>query len=485
MLVRRLSLATPLALCWLALIVHASLYPFSGWRSQDVPPWAYLSAPWSPYWSGFDVWVNVVGYLPLGFLLALALLRSGRRRLAWLAGLLAPALLSLLMEGLQSYLPQRVPSRLDLLLNAAGGAAGALLALLSARLRLVRVWDRFREEWLSHEPPLGYVVLLLWPLALLYPTPVPYGLGQFWLRAQFELSEWLQDTPFAHWLPAPVEAPPLSPLLLALAIALSLVAPLLLGFALLPRPRQRIWLQLVWSLAAPAALALSTVLTHGMARVWDVFSPPVRLGLALAFMLALAGLRLSCRAGAVLLLLALGFALGLLNGAPESPYYAAATDAWSGGPFMRVHGLSQWLGWLWPYAALGVGLRLALRVPPLQCPDMSEPTSQPGSYYERHIFFCLNQRDNGQDCCAAHGAQQAFDHCKARVKELGLAGPGQVRVNKAGCLDRCAGGPVAVVYPEAVWYTFVDQSDIDEIVESHLRDGRVVERLLTPPDVGR
>ena len=361
--VRRLTLATPLAICWLVLIVHASLYPFSGWRSQDVSPWAYLSSPWSPYWSGFDVWVNVVGYLPLGFLLALALLRSGRRRLAWLAGLLAPALLSLLMEGLQSYLPQRVPSRLDLLLNAAGGATGALLALLSARLRLVRVWDRFREEWLSHEPPLGYVLLLLWPLALLYPTPVPYGLGQFWLRAQFELSEWLQDTPFAHWLPAPVEAPPLSPLLLALAIALSLVAPLLLGFALLPRPRQRIWLQLVWSLAAPAALALSTVLTHGMARVWDVFSPPVRLGLALAFMLALAGLRLSCRAGAVLLLLALGFALGLLNGAPESPYYAAATDAWSGGPFMRVHGLSQWLGWLWPYAALGVGLRLALRVP--------------------------------------------------------------------------------------------------------------------------
>lgn len=116
---------------------------------------------------------------------------------------------------------------------------------------------------------------------------------------------------------------------------------------------------------------------------------------------------------------------------------------------------------------------------------MSEPTRQPGSYYERHIFFCLNQRGNGQDCCAVHGAQQAFDHCKSRVKELGLAGPGKVRVNKAGCLDRCAGGPIAVVYPEAVWYTFVDQSDIDEIVESHLRDGQVVERLLTPPDVGR
>ena len=67
----------------------------------------------------------------------------------------------------------------------------------------------------------------------------------------------------------------------------------------------------------------------------------------------------------------------------------------------------------------------------------------------------------------------------------GLAGPGGVRVNKAGCLDRCAGGPVAVVYPEAVWYTFVDEADIDEIVQSHLRDGQPVERLMLPPTVGR
>lgn len=107
------------------------------------------------------------------------------------------------------------------------------------------------------------------------------------------------------------------------------------------------------------------------------------------------------------------------------------------------------------------------------------------SYYERHIFFCLNQREGGQDCCAQHQAQAAFDRCKAQVKALGLAGPGQVRVNKAGCLDRCAGGPIAVVYPEAVWYSFVDESDIDEIVTSHLRDGVVVQRLQTPADVGR
>jgi len=111
--------------------------------------------------------------------------------------------------------------------------------------------------------------------------------------------------------------------------------------------------------------------------------------------------------------------------------------------------------------------------------------SEHSSYYERHIFFCLNQRDGDQECCARHQAQAAFDHCKSQVKALGLAGPGKVRVNKAGCLDRCSGGPIAVVYPEAVWYSFLDTTDIDEIVTSHLRDGVVVERLVTPAGVGR
>ena len=116
---------------------------------------------------------------------------------------------------------------------------------------------------------------------------------------------------------------------------------------------------------------------------------------------------------------------------------------------------------------------------------VDKPDPVAASYYQRHIFFCLNERKNGEACCARLQAQQAFDHCKARVKAEGLAGPGQVRVNKAGCLDRCAAGPVAVVYPEAVWYSFVDLQDIDEIVDSHLKQGRVVERLLTPAHLGR
>ena len=107
------------------------------------------------------------------------------------------------------------------------------------------------------------------------------------------------------------------------------------------------------------------------------------------------------------------------------------------------------------------------------------------SYYERHIFFCLNQRDNGEASCAEHDARGAYAHCKSRVKGERLNGPGKVRVNQAGCLDRCAGGPVAVVYPEAVWYTYVDTSDIDEIVDSHLKNGIVVERLRLAPGIGR
>lgn len=118
---------------------------------------------------------------------------------------------------------------------------------------------------------------------------------------------------------------------------------------------------------------------------------------------------------------------------------------------------------------------------------MSRPPVKIGgmSYYERHIFFCLNQRDKGEDACANHDAQAGYDRCKSLIKANQLNGAGGVRVNKSGCLDRCAGGPVAVVYPEAVWYTYLDQHDIDEIVESHLKNGRPVERLLLPPSVGR
>jgi (2Fe-2S) ferredoxin len=97
--------------------------------------------------------------------------------------------------------------------------------------------------------------------------------------------------------------------------------------------------------------------------------------------------------------------------------------------------------------------------------------------FKNHLFFCLNKRNNGENCCDQHNAFALFEYAKNRVKELGLNGPGKIRVNKAGCLDRCADGPVMVVYPEGIWYTFVDTEDIEEIIQSHLILGCPVERL--------
>lgn len=98
------------------------------------------------------------------------------------------------------------------------------------------------------------------------------------------------------------------------------------------------------------------------------------------------------------------------------------------------------------------------------------------SYYRYHVFFCTNERADGA-ACQDHGAKQLRDYAKGRVKALGLAGPGGVRVNNAGCMDRCGQGPVMVVYPEAVWYSYASQADVDEIIDEHLQNGRVVERL--------
>jgi (2Fe-2S) ferredoxin len=99
------------------------------------------------------------------------------------------------------------------------------------------------------------------------------------------------------------------------------------------------------------------------------------------------------------------------------------------------------------------------------------------SYYAKHVFFCCNQREAGEECCNDRGSQKMRDYAKDRVKQLNLSGPGKVRVNQSGCLDRCKEGPVMVIYPDAVWYTYVDRDDIDEIISEHLVHGRIVARL--------
>ena len=99
------------------------------------------------------------------------------------------------------------------------------------------------------------------------------------------------------------------------------------------------------------------------------------------------------------------------------------------------------------------------------------------SFYQHHVFFCINERDDGRACCPDRGAKEAQEHAKKRMKQLNLNGQGKVRINKAGCLDRCEEGPVMVIYPQGTWYTYVDKEDIDEIIDQHIVDGKVVDRL--------
>ena len=104
-------------------------------------------------------------------------------------------------------------------------------------------------------------------------------------------------------------------------------------------------------------------------------------------------------------------------------------------------------------------------------------TESKKSYFSHHVFFCLNERKDGRQCCADANAEKLQTYAKSKIKSLNLSGAGQVRINKAGCLDRCEHGPVAVVYPEGIWYTLVDEHDVDEIITSHIQNGKPVERL--------
>lgn len=99
------------------------------------------------------------------------------------------------------------------------------------------------------------------------------------------------------------------------------------------------------------------------------------------------------------------------------------------------------------------------------------------SFYDKHVFFCVNQRaaDAPRPCCAHSGAENMLRYAKEKAKTLNTNA--NIRIQKAGCLDRCELGPLLVIYPEGVWYTYVDQEDIDEILSCHLERGEIVERL--------
>ena len=360
------TVAWPLALALITLVVYASLYPFTEWRDQGISPFRFLTAPLPKYWTGFDVAINVAGYAPLGFLLALAGLRN--RRVAWAVSVavLSAALLSLCMETLQSYLPSRVPSKVDLMLNMLGGWAGACTAWALEKLGVLERWSRFRERWFAVDARGALALLALWPVALLFPAPVPLGLGQVFERLESALAEALADTPFLAWLPVrDIELQPLVPGAELICVALGALIPCLLGYCVVRTVWQRAVFSILMLGMGIAVSALSAALSYGPEHAWAWLDLPVRVGLGLAAALAVLLLPIRRRGAAAFALLALSIQLGLLNKAPAGAYFAQTLQTWEQGRFIRFHGVVQWLGWLWPYAALlYVLVRLAGRQPP-------------------------------------------------------------------------------------------------------------------------
>ncbi|WP_427914374.1 VanZ family protein [Ramlibacter sp. MMS24-I3-19] len=355
----RKSSAGPLAQAYAALIVYASLYPFAGWHDQGVGPLEFLASPWPKYWTAFDLVSNAAGYAPLGFLLALAHLRKGvaaggvsiPRAIA--SATAVAVLLSLAMEALQSYLPARVASNLDFGLNAAGAFLGAAIAGGLERAGAVDRWSRFRVRWFVDDARGALVLLALWPFALLFPAAVPLGLGQVMERLEAGMADWLSDTPFLEWLPVrDVELQPLVPGAELLCVTLGALAPCLLAYSVMRSKPQRAAMALMLVALGVGVTALSAALSWGPAHAWAWLSLPVGVGLVVGLALALLLVALPRRGCAALVLAGLVLHLSLLNQAPASPYFAHLLQAWEQGRFIRFHGLAQWLGWLWPYAAL-------------------------------------------------------------------------------------------------------------------------------------
>ncbi|RYF34722.1 MAG: VanZ family protein [Comamonadaceae bacterium] len=349
--------ALPLALAYAALIVYASLYPFSEWRDQGISPWAYLTAPWPKYWTGFDFGINVAGYVPLGFLAAITVLRT-RPGAGWLQAVLRATLvgglISFAMETLQSYLPVRIPSNVDLGLNTLGALVGAVLAAALERFGAVAHWNRTRADWFVEDARGALVLLALWPVGLLFPAAVTFGLGQVFERLETAVSEWLLDTPFIDWLPVrQFELEPLVPGVELLCVMLGALVPCLLAFSITRSvARRALLLPMIFSVGVGVS-ALSAALSYGPAHAWAWLSLPVQVGIAAAVVFGAMLLWTPRRLCAALLLVALIVHLSLLNQAPESAYFAETLARWEQGRFIRFHGLAQWLGWLWPFATLG------------------------------------------------------------------------------------------------------------------------------------
>lgn len=332
-------LARYLALAWCALVVYGSLHPFSGWRDTGASPFAFLEGGWPRYWTVFDLVTNVLVYLPLGFLLTLAFARlPGRFTPAVLAVLLSGGV-SFCMESLQTWLPSRVPSNLDLACNILGSLIGAVFAYHAGPRFFSRLaaWQHRLMAPLPHVE-LGLTLLGLWLLVPLSPETLLFGAGD--LRQALDLTAAM---PFAADSFMVIEAS----ITAFNAVAVGLLARMLIARTDLSYVAVPIFLFLGLLVRTVAAAVL---VSPAGAFAW--LTPGSQMGL-LAGSLALAvTLFLPFNARLVLAALALMGGTVLVNLAPPNPYSAAALAAWRQGHFLNFNGLTRLVSILWPFLTL-------------------------------------------------------------------------------------------------------------------------------------
>ena len=353
---RHRSSAVPLAWLYGGLIVYASLYPFTGWRVPGTSPLAFLTAPWWHWWTGFDVVSNLLGYMPLGALVFGAQVRAGESvTRAAVFGVVAGSLLSVSMETAQNFLPHRVASNVDFGLNVLGTALGTALGALVHRLGAIGRWQAARDQWFIRRSAGGLALLLLWPLGLLFPTSLPFGLGQVLGRLRDQVIGLLDGTAAQPWTEAwraAGSAPPLGPAGELSLIMLGLLAPCLVAFTIAMPGWRRVVLVLgavaLGCVATTLSIALGFGPDHALAWVTPQVAQAICIGTAAATLLSLVPRRVAAGFG----LMALTALLMLVARAPADPYYAQSLQAWEQGRFIRFHGAVQWVGWVWPYAAL-------------------------------------------------------------------------------------------------------------------------------------
>ena len=365
---RHRSSAVPLAWLYVGLIVYASLYPFTGWRPPGNSPLAYLAAPWWHWWSAFDLVSNLLGYMPLGALVFGAGVRSGSAApKAALLALVAGTALSLAMETTQNFLPHRIASNVDLGLNALGTGLGAAIGWLIHRHGGIDRWQAARDRWFIPRSAGGLALLLLWPVGLLFPTSMPFGLGQVLPRIRDALVALLQGTAGQPWIEGWGETgppPALGPAGELALVVFGLLAPCLVAFTIaMPG-----WRRVVLVVGAAALGCLTTTLSialsfgpdHALAWITPQVLHALLTGTAAAALLSLVPRRVCAGFG----LMALTALVMLVARAPADPYYAQSLLAWEQGRFIRFHGAAQWVGWAWPYAAIAYLLsRVASREP--------------------------------------------------------------------------------------------------------------------------